>query len=411
MQSDPSDTPLPIEEPHPPFPVLVVDDDEGIRNLLTDVLNPHEFAVHTAADTGKARELLRQHRFATILCDQYLPEEDGLSFLRQCRERQPMAPRILMTGYPSAEVAIKAINTGQLYRFLAKPWSEEELLSTLHNATAHYRVLLRNQRLEQLTSQLNVQLAQANKSLSTNFNHSIELCHRIMATFSPLLGKSTRAVEQICGEFSQLDLLSPDEKQILRVAASLHNIGLLGVPRDILALSFHNPKLLNDQQRALVRSHPVYGESLAAFVGNLAGVGETIRAHHEQWDGSGYPDGLREEAIPMPARFLAVACAFVESGYSREDTIRIIKEHSNSRFYPEAVRAFLSISQKQNLPRRIREVTLKDLRPGMTLARSLHSPAGLLLIPEGQTISRDVLRRIHDHDILAHIKDRLLVYV
>jgi hypothetical protein len=139
-------------------------------------------------------------------------------------------------------------------------------------------------------------------------------------------------------------------------------------------------------------------------------VGETIRCHHERFDGSGYPDGLAGEMIPWTARCLAVAVWFVESGLPKEQAIELVLAESGRALDPEAVRLFLKVTHLLQLPRQVREVLLDELSPGMVLASGLYSPHGLLLVGEGQTLSSNTISKIRNHNQVSPISQRLLVY-
>jgi len=391
--------------------VLLLDDDQDVLRMMEEVIGTAGFKVTPCALPGEALKLLDKKSFQVIVSDHRMPEMDGLEFLGEAHRKQPMASRILITGAASLNMAVKAINSGLLFRFLTKPVEMEELTQVLQDAEARFRLKKENAELQEKTTRLNELLAEANEGLRLNFDHSMDLCRNLAGTFSPLLEKTTRAVEEICRQFCGQNLLSPAEEKVLMVSATLHNIGLIGIPRELIQTSFRNPGRLTDEQKRLIEKHPLYGETLVEFVGNLSGVAETIRAHHERWDGEGYPDGLREEAIPMPARYLAVAAAFVECGYEAGDAHRFISSQSNKAFFPEAVRAFSTIFHGTNLPKRVREITFKELRPGMVLANSLHSPAGLLLLPEGKVVRSSLLEKIRNHDIMDHVNDPILVYL
>lgn len=160
----------------------------------------------------------------------------------------------------------------------------------------------------------------------------------------------------------------------------------------------------------MLHNHPIYSQTLAALVDNKVEVGEVVRAHHERFDGRGYPDGLAGDAIPWPARCLAVAVGFVESGLSKNAAIDAILARSGSAYDPEAVRLFLKISNLVQLPRQVREITMHELEPGMILANGIYSPHGLLLIGEGQALNPGVISKIRSHNQITPISQRLLVY-
>jgi len=391
--------------------ILIVEDDPEALSLLAEFIESTGYAVKGVTHPREALEILEERTFSCIVTDHFMPGMDGLTFLGEARKKQPLATRILITGAASLDVAVAAINSGVVFHFLTKPWATGELTAVLRNAVSRFHLEEENERLQRQTTELNRLLESANRMLRENFDHSLELCRNLMATFSPLLGKTTRSVEDICAQFCGQGLLTEEEEKVLTVAATLHNIGLLGMPRELMQVSFQRPQRLTDEQRSLIGKHPLYGETVVQFVGNLAGVAETIRAHHERWDGGGYPDGLAEEAIPPPARYLAVASSFVESGLPAEQAFEQIAADSDRAFYPEAVRAFSKVFQSASLPRKVREITFNELRPGMVLAKSLHSPAGLLLLPEGKAVRRDLLEKIRNHNILDHVNDSILVYL
>jgi hypothetical protein len=160
----------------------------------------------------------------------------------------------------------------------------------------------------------------------------------------------------------------------------------------------------------MLRNHPIYSQTLASLVDSHAEVGEIIRAHHEHFDGSGYPDGVAGENIPWAARCLAVAVGFVESGLAKGPAIDALLDKSGSAYDPEAVRLFLKVSNLVQLPKQVREILLHELEAGMVLANGIYSPHGLLLIGEGQALSPGTITKIRSHNQVTPISQRLLVY-
>ena len=411
--------------------ILVVDDDEIILIALAETLKHEGYEVTTTQSPRQALEFLQKQRFSVIISDQRMAELTGLDFLQQAARVQPEASRILITGVLTLKTIIAAINAGEIFRFIAKPWLREELLATIRNAVQRHHLLELNRKLQDDTLRLNEQLANANAELQAkigeltarqnelqaahaaaqqNFQHSLELAHRIIAAFHPLLGEEIREVTTLCARMIESGQLSPGEQHVLRTSAWLHNIGLIGVSRELLARARQSPDQLNSSERALFQNHPLYGQMLASFVAQLEDVGITIRAINERWDGKGFPDGLRGENIPRAARLLAVAVHFASSSRSREDAIDEVLRLSGSAFDPEAVRLFLKATRMVPLPRKVREVLLGELRPGMVLAKGIYSPAGLLLIPDGHVLSEQSLRKIRSHNLADPINQRLLVY-
>ena len=203
--------------------------------------------------------------------------------------------------------------------------------------------------------------------------------------------------------------LPPAQRQVLDIAALLHDIGLIEVPREVILKWRETPELLNDAERGQIEHHPVLGQELVDFVDHLEEVGRTIRAHHERFDGAGYPDRLQEESIPWLARLLSVAVAYAT--YPHEATAsEFIKANSGSAFDPDAVRAFFRSLPHATLPRRHKEVLLSELRPGMVLAQGIYASSGLLLVSEGQSLNEPYIEKLRNHDRVNPIANSLIVY-
>ena len=210
---------------------------------------------------------------------------------------------------------------------------------------------------------------------------------------------------------SDTHLLDDSQRHSLRTAAWLCDIGLIGVPREMLRAFRSKMDDLTERERAMLHNHPIYSQTLASLVDEGSGVGEVIRAHHERFDGLGYPDGLSGDAIPWPARCLSVAVGYVESGLPEAAAIDLILAESGKSYDPEAVRLFLKVTNLAQLPRQVKEITLHELEPGMVLANGIYSPHGLLLIGEGQELNPGTIAKIRSHNQVTPISQRLLVRI
>jgi response regulator RpfG family c-di-GMP phosphodiesterase len=411
--------------------ILLVDDDPDVLETLAAQLVCEGFAVTTCLGPEAALAAVREREFAVVISDQVMPQMTGLELLSQIREIQPNTSRVLITGVFALDTLVGAINHGEIFRFLAKPWTRVEMLATVDNAVQRHGILCENDRLRAETLALNTELEAANSvlrkqvaqltlhkeqldeshhALTENFEHSLGLCHRIINTFYPLLGSRTKAVVEICRRMTETEELNAAERHVLLTSAWLHDIGLVGVKREILHKLFNSPADCTEEDWAMIHQHPAYGQTLASFVDRLTAVGATIRAHHERFDGKGYPDRLAGESIPWTARCLAVAVGFVETGLPKTHAGEFIVQQSGHAFDPDAVRLFFKATQKQTLPRQVRELSLGELEPGMHLVKGIYSPAGLLLIPEGQELTDATLSKIRKHNMLAHVTQRLMVY-
>jgi response regulator RpfG family c-di-GMP phosphodiesterase len=416
---------------HVADPILVVDDEPAALALLQDDLAQIGCKTVGFADPEPALEELKKQKFSVIMADQRMPRLSGLELLAQARELQPCAARILITGVLQLNTVIEAINKGEVFRFVVKPWLREELLATVKNGVHRYELISHNERLQEATqsmneqlvdlnrsleqqiklvAQKNEQLAQLNAALERNLGHLIEICVHTMQTFYPTLGNQARRVHRLCESIAQVLELNTEDAHTLKTSAWLYDIGLVGVPRQIIKHWQEDPETLGAAEKALVEQHTILGQELAVFGGHLDKVGEIIRSHHEHFDGSGYPDQLAESNIPWLSRLLAVAVAYASCPLSDADAIEKVKAGSGTAFDPEAVRAFLRAQTIAVIPRKERQVMLADLRPGMVLAKGIYTYNGLLLVPEGRQLNATYIEKVLNHNRIQPIVQSLVIY-
>ena len=266
--------------------ILVVDDEEIVLVALYETLRRERYEVVTLSDPAGALAELRKTEFSVIITDQRMPTLTGLELLAQARQIQPNASRILITAVLSLDTVIDAINKGEIYRFVVKPWLREELLVTVKNAVQRYDLIRQNARLQtgtqamneqlvdlnrsleqqvKLVAQQNEKLADMNRALEQNLLRSMELCLRTMQTYYPMLGNQARRVTQLCRSMAEASNLSAEDRRVLESAALLHDIGLVGVPRQIIRKWQENPRSLDAAERALVEQHPILSQELSAL--------------------------------------------------------------------------------------------------------------------------------------------------
>jgi response regulator RpfG family c-di-GMP phosphodiesterase len=356
----------------------------------------------------------------------------GLDFLIESKHLRPNTSRILITAVLSLPTLVDSINKGEIFRFIAKPWLREELTATVRNAIHRYELITHNAALQAEALRLNDELKIANttlvarvsdlehqrqqldlvnRELATSYEHSLELCRRILTTFDPVLGGQAKTLVDVCSRMAETEHFTEEERRVLRAAPLLCDLGLIGIPRELFRAFRTHPERLTERERAMLSNHPVFSQTLATYVDSRPALGETIRAHHERFDGRGYPDGLAGKHIPWTARCLAVAVDFVESGLPKQAALDALLAGSGQAYDPEAVRLFLKVTQLARLPRQVREIMLEELEPGMVLASGIYSPHGLLLIGEGQELGPATIAKIRSHNQITPIQQRLLVYL
>ena len=412
-------------------PILVVDDEPVVVSLLQGQLEHAGYSTVGLTNPLQALEELKHHNFSVIVSDQRMPELPGLELLAQASRIQPNATRILVTAVTDLDTVIEAINKGEIFRFVVKPWLPQDFLATVKNGVQRHELIIQNQHLQSATQAMNTQLVELTRSmeqqvkvvaqqnaqlrnmnlaLEHNLVHSMELCVHTMETFYPLLGNRARRVFQLCKSMAHVLQLNGEDTRALECSALLYDIGLVGVPRQIIKQWQDKPQTLNDAERALIEQHPILGQELAAFNSDLEAVGRIIRSHHENFDGSGFPDQLAGQDIPWLARLLAVAVAFVSNPLSDRAGLEVLKAGAGTLFDPEAVKVFFRAHDVAVVPRKQRHLGLAELRPGMVMAKGIHTYNGLLLVAEGQQLNATYIEKVLNHNRIQPITDALVVY-
>lgn len=409
--------------------LLFVDDETGITAALKRLFRPLGYRILTA-DSGRAGlALLEEHDVHLVISDMRMPEMDGAAFLGKVRERWPRAMRILLTGYADIGSTIAAINQGEIYRYVAKPWVDAEIVSIVREALQRRQLEEENRRLTALTQAQNEELRELNASLEQKvanrtaelsqalafveqshselkkaFLTSVQVFSGIIELRGGALGKQLsghgRRVADHARHIALRMGMNEVETQNVMLAGLLHDIGKLGLTDDLLAKPYNS---LSSEQRAIVARHPGIGQNLLLGIERFKEAAQLVRHHHECFDGSGYPDRLAGIAIPPGARILAVANDYdalqigmlVQRPLKAAEAMTFIVENRGKRYDPTVVDAFVTLIAETHKPGFI-EVPLRTmhLKPGMTLSRELVHRDGYLLLARGAVLTADVIGQL-----------------
>ncbi|MGV8822898.1 HD domain-containing phosphohydrolase [Methylibium petroleiphilum] len=403
----------------PAWTVLAVDDEPNILAALRRLFRATGWRILTAAHAEEALALLAAEPVDAVLSDMRMPGMDGVQFLERVSQGWPRTARLLLTGQADLGSTIAAINRGRLHRYITKPWNDEELVLTLRQVAQNQQLEADKLALEQLTQQQNdelktlnssleirvalrtEELAAANQRLKRNYLTSIKAFTALIELRGSAQVGHARQVADLTRRIAQAMTLDADTAHDLPIAALLHDIGHIGLSDAVLARPVN--RLDSDELRRY-RLHPVLGEQALLASDDMQGVAPLIRAHHERWDGQGFPDGLRGAAIPLGARILAVADAFedLRSGridghvLSPLDARRTVLAARGSQFDPSVVDAFAGLFPAAPPKPAVTTLRLRtaDLRAGQTLAQDFVSLEGVLLLSAGQRLNDDLIGRI-----------------
>jgi response regulator RpfG family c-di-GMP phosphodiesterase len=404
-----------------PWRILCVDDEANILSALRRLFRQNGYQISIATSGAEGLQLLETQTFDLVISDMRMPEMDGARFLEQVFQRYPDTVRILLTGYADISSTIAAVNKGQIYRYVSKPWDDNELLLTVRQAL-DLKALQRDKlRLEALTARQNdelkalnlsleekvqartQELALANEKLKGSFITSVKVFANLIELREGNLAGHSRRVADLGRKIANKLGLSPKEAQDVFLAGLLHDIGKIGLSDQLLAKAVTQ---MTGEDLGAYRKHPLKGEQALMALEDLRGAAKLIRSHHERFDGQGYPDALTGLGIPLGARILALANDFdgLQIGIvaprrqSPEDAKKLIAEGRGKRYDPQVVDAFLGVLGGVE-PERTAEVSISvaDLKPGMALSRDLMTRDGVLLLAADYMLDANLIRQIRDY--------------
>ena len=295
--------------------VLFVDDEINILKAVKRLLRNESWEVLCAGRPQEALELLDTAAVQVVVSDQRMPEMSGVDLLAAVRERHPDVVRMMLTGYTEMNVAVEAINRGEIFRLITKPWNDEELKATLRQAFDHFDLKEEIKRLNQVTREQNFKLQDMNRNLEYKVrertkqlaekHHELRTAYiqtiRALAEAVDAKDAYTRGHSERVGVYASKiarEVGLPRELiERVYIAGLLHDVGKIGI-RDYVITK---PDRLTAEEYEEIKRHPEIGAKILEPVSFLADVVECVRHHHEWYDGSerGYPDRLR--ARPHPA--------------------------------------------------------------------------------------------------------------
>lgn len=424
-----------------PATILCVDDEPNILSSLRRLFRMQGYHVLTEESGPAGLRALESQPVDVVVSDMRMPEMDGAQFLECVRARWPDTLRLLLTGYADVQLIIGAINRGEIYRYITKPWDDNDILLVVRHALERKALEQEKQRLEALTQLQNEELRDLNASLEnkvrlrtaalnrmhdellvsneklkTSFLTSIKVFSSLIEMRGANLAGHSRRVADLARRIAVRIGLDARETQEVFIAGLLHNIGKIGFSDELLGMPV---SMMNGDDLGLYRKYPVRGEQLLMPLEDLQDAARIVRSHQERFDGEGFPDRLSGFDIPIGARILALANDYdnLQIGTLSRRLLRpdqaaaLVIESRGKRYDAAVVAAFQElitgaplVDSTKNKP-----LSVAELRPGMVTGRDIVTKDGSLLLSADQVLSERLIQQIADFELSS--REAFTVYV
>lgn len=336
--------------------LLVIDDEEKIRKVLRKQLSRVGYNVEEAKNGKETFSILKKQTFETIICDIKMPGFSGVEILEHVKKNYNTIPVIILTGFVETETAVEVMRKGA-FDYLVKPVRKDEMIVTVEKAVRYKRMIEENIRLKEENRNykeiFEKQISETAVVLDHGYNQPNDTIIEVVRVLSEALENKDPYkrghVKQVCyyakniaGAFN----FSRDDLKAIQYSALLHDCGKIRMRGAILDKKGE----LSEEEYSHIKKHPLIGEDIINKADFLKHISKPVRNHHERYDGQGYPDGLKEDCIPLFARIIAVADSFdaltnarpYRGALTTDQALSILEENRGSQFDPEVVDVFIN---------------------------------------------------------------------
>ncbi len=331
--------------------ILIVDDEPEITAILTDLFSG-DYDCEAAASAELGIEALKNREFELVVSDITMPGMSGLDMIPYVKRLSPNTVVVMISGVQTVESAIGALRLGA-FDYVMKPFDLRQVEAVVSRALGHQDLIVAKQRyenhLEELVEQRTAELDQTLNSLEDAYRSTLKALTAALETRDlETHGHSERVVSYSLRLGREYGLDAARMKS-LEFGSLLHDIGKIGVPDLIL----RKPAKLTEEEWVLMREHPTHGQQILKGIEFLEGAARVVAQHHEKWDGSGYPLGLKGEEVDLCARIFSVADAFdamtsdrvYRKGKPYADAAKELDAWAGKQFDPKVVEAFHRVPQ------------------------------------------------------------------
>lgn len=336
--------------------ILVVDDEDFVRQLMQDILAMSGHEVRGAKNAKEAREILDQERFELILCDINMPGESGLDFIRHVLKNVPDTAAMMVTGLSDPMVAEVALDMG-VYDYVLKPFDRNTVLIAVANALRRRQLELDNRayrtRLEEMVAERTARLHESLLDVRKALEGSVQAMALTITMRDPYTAGHQQRVAKLSRAIGRRMGLPGERLDALFMAAMIHDIGKISIPAEILS----KPGSISRIEYDLIKCHSQVGYDILKNIEYPWPIATIVLQHHERMNGTGYPGGLKGEEILLEARIIAVGDVVEAMASHRPyrpamgigQALQEIKGKRGLLYDPEAVDACLLVLEGKDL--------------------------------------------------------------
>ena len=322
--------------------ILIVDDELGPREAFRMLLED-EYNLNFACNGVEAFELVKEHKkLDLVIMDIKMPKMGGIETLKAMKEVRPNLEVLIVTGFATIETAMKAIHYGA-YDYITKPFDKDAMFALVNKGLRRRKSSLKHEKLEE-----NLQLV--SQKLEQHYMETLESLITAVDVKDAYTSSHSAKVCEIVALIAGTMGLSEKESNVLQHAALLHDIGKIGISEQILKKKAN----LTEEEWKIIKEHPARGARILQPVRFLQPLVPIVLYHHERYDGTGYPEGKKEEEIPLGARIIAVADAYdamisqrpYRHAYSILRVMTELEISAGKHFDSEVVKVMLDLIRK-----------------------------------------------------------------
>lgn len=422
--------------------VLFVDDEQGVLRAIERTCHTQEWITICVRNGAKALELMRSRAVDVVVSDMRMPEMKGAELVSHIADEFPETVCILISGFSDLDETIDAINSGNIRAYITKPWNNEQLKLAVRNCLEYKRLneerrglqiltQCQNEKLNDLNSSLELEVATRTNDLRKTVgtldrvNQELEQAHTdSIKVFSNLFelragnAEHGRQVSDLTGSMLVQLQVNPQTRKQIIMAALLHDIGSIGLTDRELSTEIPG---LSPKETANYQRHPSIGAGLLMGIESFSEAAEIIRAHHERFDGKGFPDGLIADEIPLGSRIISLVSDYFDLQQGRllgekmteSDAREFILSASGTRYDPQIVDLMPAALASNNAVVEEFEETLvatDQLTADLVLSRDLVLPDGVLLLSRHHVFGEKLVRQILEFERDSRQKLEIYVY-